>query len=229
MRLWAKFTKKEKLKYLSHLDLVRTFERSFRRSRLPVTFTKGYNPHVKFAFASALPVGTSSTSEYIDIYLDSQLHALDVMNRLNCSLPDGIIVTDIKEVEADFPSLMSLIRGAEYKLTLTEPLIKTEGHINQCIVEMLNKKDVFIDKKTKKGWKKVDLKPLIVSASYKNNYFEIFLKTGSVANATPEQFIQALNDYTDLSLDMDIIDIQRKGLFINNRTELKETPFDYKL
>ena len=72
-RLRARFAKRESLKYISHLDLARTWERVFRRAGLPVVYSQGFNPRPRFQIAAALPVGVTGQSELLDIWLSEPL------------------------------------------------------------------------------------------------------------------------------------------------------------
>jgi radical SAM-linked protein len=69
MRLVIKYTKEERVKYISHLDFLRLVQRAIRRADIPVAYSQGFNPHPRLSFASALAVGVTSEGEYLDIYL----------------------------------------------------------------------------------------------------------------------------------------------------------------
>ena len=73
MRLVVKYTKGEKVKYISHLDFMRLVQRALRRAEIPVAYSKGFNPHPRLSFASALAVGTTSDGEYLDIILEKEM------------------------------------------------------------------------------------------------------------------------------------------------------------
>lgn len=72
MRMALKFAKGSDVKYISHLDLQRAFQRAFRRSGLPIKYSQGFNPHAKISFASALAVGVTSSGEYLDVELEDR-------------------------------------------------------------------------------------------------------------------------------------------------------------
>ena len=96
MKLRLRFKKEGLARFISHLDLMRTFERAFRRAELPIAFSQGFNPRPKMTFASALSVGISSSSEYLDVEFSEDVSASDVALTLNPALLDGIKVTDVK-------------------------------------------------------------------------------------------------------------------------------------
>jgi radical SAM-linked protein len=117
-RLRMTFAKGEPLKYISHLDLTRTWERVFRRARLPVAYSKGFNPRPRFQIAAALPVGVTGSAELLDLWLDETLAPAEVLTRLQPILPPGLEVLDVKEVELRSPSLQSQMRAAEYRVVV---------------------------------------------------------------------------------------------------------------
>jgi radical SAM-linked protein len=88
----AAFCKKGILKYISHLDIVRLFQRAVRRSGLPVTLSKGYTPHYRISFERALKLGVESEEEKIEFSLDVAVEPEEFKKRLNEQLPEGIKV-----------------------------------------------------------------------------------------------------------------------------------------
>ena len=87
-----KFKKTGTSKLLSHLELVGVFTRAIRRARLPIAFSRGYNPHMKISFWHALPVGFESKSEYLNMTLEEKLSCEEILRNLNKELPCGIEV-----------------------------------------------------------------------------------------------------------------------------------------
>jgi len=90
------FSKKGDMKFISHLDLMRLFQRALRRETLPITMTKGFNPHPKFSITKALKLGVESENEEATFYLDSLIEPEEFRQRLNKQLPEGIAIKDAK-------------------------------------------------------------------------------------------------------------------------------------
>ncbi len=90
VKLEARFCKKGTLRYISHLDVLRLFQRSVRRAELPVAISKGYSPHYKIGFGKALRLGLESDGEEIVFLLDKWIEPEEFMARLNKKLPEGI-------------------------------------------------------------------------------------------------------------------------------------------
>jgi radical SAM-linked protein len=117
-RLRLSFAKGEAIKYISHLDLARTWERVFRRAELPLAYSQGFNPRPRFQIAAALPVGVTGQSELLDIWLTDCLPAEEALARLRPVLPAGLDVSAAQEVELQAPSLQSQMRSAGYRVVL---------------------------------------------------------------------------------------------------------------
>ncbi len=98
MKFETIFCKKGILRYISHLDMVRLFQRSIRRAELPVKLSQGYNPHYKISFpGKALKLGIESDRETISFDMERFVPAEDFMHRLNEKLPEGIKVLECKK------------------------------------------------------------------------------------------------------------------------------------
>ena len=112
-RLRIVFAKGERIKYISHLDLVRTWERALRRAGIPLAYSHGFNPRPKMAFAAALPLGLTSRGEVMDLFLTHSLSPSDFARRLKPHLPPGLEILFVEEVALKSPSLQSQVRSAE--------------------------------------------------------------------------------------------------------------------
>jgi radical SAM-linked protein len=114
-RIRVRFAKGDALKYISHLDLTRTWERVFRRASLPIAYSHGFNPRPRFQIAAALPVGVTGESELLDIWLVTARDPADVLTSLQSAVPGGLEVLATEEVALRGPSLQSQTRAADYR------------------------------------------------------------------------------------------------------------------
>lgn len=89
-RLFLSITKGEELRFLGHLDFLRTMERAVMRSEIPVAFSEGFNPHMKLSLDSALGVGVTADPLYLEIKLEEDMSTEEVRERLSRQLPRGI-------------------------------------------------------------------------------------------------------------------------------------------
>jgi len=120
-RLRIRFAKGRGLRYISHLDLARAWERILRRAGLPMDYSRGFNPRPHFQIASGLPLGIIGRAELLDVWLTEPLVPAEVMARLAPVLPADLEVQEVREVEAGAPSLQSQVRAATYRAVIESP------------------------------------------------------------------------------------------------------------
>lgn len=162
MRIIATFTKLEPVKFVSHLDMQRLFQRAFRRAGLPLAYSQGFNPHPLLSFATALSVGYTSECEYFDVILSESIPVSDFMERVNAVLPEAVRIVDAVDAGEFKASLTPLMRSAEYAATLAfDTEVKKETL--EAAVESLLGGEIIVDKKTKGGIKSVDIRPQLIS------------------------------------------------------------------
>lgn len=118
-RLRVAYPKLGRLKYLGHLELIHTVEQVVRRAKLPYAVTQGFSPHMRIAYTSALPVGTSSTAEYFDVYLTELIPAEDALARLQAAAPVDLRPIDAAYVELRRPALTAEINEVRYLLEVS--------------------------------------------------------------------------------------------------------------
>lgn len=118
-RLRITFAKGEEIKYISHLDLMRLWERTLRRARVPLAYSHGFNPRPQIAFAAPLPVGFTSRGEVMDVVLERRISPYKFAKSLVPHLPPGLEVLAVEEAHPKLPSLQSQVRSAEYRVTVS--------------------------------------------------------------------------------------------------------------
>ncbi len=123
-RLRVAYPKLGRLKYLGHLELIHTVEQVVRRAKLPYAVTQGFSPHMRIAYTSALPVGTSSTAEYFDVDLTELIPAEDALARLQDAAPVDLRPIDAAYVELRRPALTAEINKVRYRPALTAEINK---------------------------------------------------------------------------------------------------------
>lgn len=157
--LRLKFKKVGVLKYISHLDLVRTMNKIIVRAGLPLYYSEGFNPKPKMVFAAPLSIGAESVCEYMDLRLTEQIDPDEARARLNLNMTENMQITD-----AYYPDT----KLTDLKWLAYTVCIKTEGAdaelANKC-TELLTGDTLEVEKSTKSGEKTVNIRPLIKSAS----------------------------------------------------------------
>src|ERR1700746_2714376 len=99
--LLVRYAKRGKMRFASHLDVARGFERGVRRADLPIAYSTGFTPHPKISYAGGAPTGVASEAEYLSLALTSRQAETQVRGRLNAALPDGIDVIDVTEATGE--------------------------------------------------------------------------------------------------------------------------------
>lgn len=164
MRIIASFYKHDEVRFVSHLDMQRLFQRAFRRAGLPLSYSKGFNPHPLLSFATALSVGYTSECEYFDVFLDEKIDADEFRSRVNAVLPEGVAVTKAVDAGEMKTSLTTLMRSADYFARLDFDREVTSDELENALASLLTG-EIIVEKKTKGGIKDVDIRPLLISVN----------------------------------------------------------------
>lgn len=164
IRIRIQFTKQGDLRYIGHLDLHHIWQRSIRRAGLKLAYSQGFHPQPKIQLASALPLGFSSRAEVVDIWLEElELTPAALKPKLQNSLPRGITVLDVREVELRAPALQTMGDYAEYEVTLLDEI--PAPLLDEKLATVTEADALPREKKKKKRGKirTYDLRPLILA------------------------------------------------------------------
>jgi radical SAM-linked protein len=112
------FSKGGPLKYTSHLDLARAWERSLRRAGVPLAYSRGFSPRPKLQLAAALPLGHSAEAEMVDVWLEQRMGLEALARALPPALPAGLVVRQVQEVGLRDPALQTQVVASEYRVTV---------------------------------------------------------------------------------------------------------------
>lgn len=212
------FSKTGYAKYVSHLDLLRMFQRAFQRSELPISYSQGFNPHQKISIAFPLPLGTTGTNEYMDIELNEELSFDELISRLNRSLPPDIRISDAKVPVAKTSTLKRALYTMEIEL-------KQEiSDLNVHVTKLFDSEEIVVEKKTKRGISEADIKPSIVSyeildADSRKIQLKLVLSCEDGASLKASVVADAMVKHIK-GFEIDILRINREGLFLENMTEI---------
>jgi radical SAM-linked protein len=158
-RLRIRFSRGEEIKYISHLDLIRLWQRALNRAGIPLTYSKGFNPHPQISMALALAMGVTSEAELMDITLDKFVSPHSFTAAIGRQLPSGITVSGVYNTPLTMPSLQSQVRLAEYTVGLVTE--KTKEVIESAINSLLEKESLPWQHQRDTGPHKYDLRALI--------------------------------------------------------------------
>ena len=190
MRVWIKFAKESPMRFLSHLDLMRVWQRAIRRACLPVAYTAGFNRHPKISFASALAVGVTSEGEYLDIQFTERLDGA-AFERLAETLPHGLKMLAWRQVPESTPALMSLVCAAQWELPLQ---VDESRCVQEAVQKLLAASSLTVERESKKGRKTVDIRPLIYSLAVdeKASCLSMLLASGGESVVRPGEVLKLL-------------------------------------
>nr|HID12681.1 DUF2344 domain-containing protein [Anaerolineae bacterium] len=134
-RLRITFAKGDPIKYTSHLDLARVWERSLRRAEVGLTYSGGFNPRPKLQLAAALPLGHTGEAELLDVWLEEPMPVEDFAKALVSVLPNGLMVSQVRHVRLEEPALQTRVSAAEYRVTVEwdEPAEQVEARIERVL------------------------------------------------------------------------------------------------
>ena len=204
-RLRVKFSRGEQLKFLSHLDLMRLWERAMRRAGISPAYSEGFSPHPRISLAAPLAVGVTSRAELMDIFLEQRIAPEAFMQQIGAQLPAGIEIIEAFAANAVAPSLQSRVRFAEY-----EVIVEAPGYVAELpdkIKDMLAREQFAWHHRRDTGEKYYDLRTLIDDlwlVEQKGDTGKVGMRLRCDASGTgrPEQVIRALGyEGTPLSIE----------------------------
>ncbi len=176
------FSKTDRAKYISHLDLYGVMQRSIKRAKLPVWYTEGYNPRMYVQFMLPLSLGQEGLREAADFRLLEDISHEEITERLNDSLPQ-----DIRIVETSVPVKKNTdIASAEYEITADIDNVK--------FLEFAELEQIITEKKTKRGVSEIDLKPCLLSVET-GEKLVLRLPAGNEFNINPQLVLSAYEKY----------------------------------
>ncbi len=157
-RLRLRYAKRGRLRFTSHRDFSRAFERAVFRARIPMAYSSGFNPHPRISYAGAAPTGSASEAEYLEIGLSRQVDASEVAAALDESLPDGLDVLDV--VVSTGGSLSDRLEASHWRLTLTDV---SRSEVRAAVGSFLHTDQIEVERMTKKGMRRFDCRAAVVS------------------------------------------------------------------
>jgi radical SAM-linked protein len=236
-----KFTKTGPLKFIGHLDVMRYFQKAFRRAELDVEYSQGYSPHQLMSFAAPLGVGLTSDGEYLDV----QLHTSDtqevMIKRINEVMAEDIQVVGYRMLPDDSKNAMSVVAAADYLVSLKDGYeFMDKLSFEQKFNAFMKEDNILIVKKTKKSENEVDIRPSIYHVAFDKEEFneaiskecskdnmietvaEIYhngikvymqLATGSVNNLKPELVMEAFCKYCQIEFNEFAFQVHRLEVY----------------
>lgn len=194
-KIRLKFHKTGRLKFISHLDLMRTVQAAILRAKIPIYYTEGFNPHPKMVFALPVALGDESVCEYLDIRLNEPMEPEALLTALNAQFPPELRFVECyaRESEHDFHEICTAL----YRFTFRET--------DRAAVAAAMEGELPVVKKSKKGMVEVDLRPNVVEYRFEDVadgfVMEAKLNAGEFNFVNPENLVKALREKTGLPID----------------------------
>ncbi|MFJ3924052.1 TIGR03936 family radical SAM-associated protein [Streptomyces sp. NPDC090022] len=157
-RIRLRYTKRGRLRFTSHRDFQRAFERALRRAEVPMAYSAGFTPHPKVSYANAAPTGTGSEAEYLEIALTASRDPEKLRQLLDESLPDGLDIVDAVEVRTS--GLADRLTASVWELRLEGVELAEAGRAAETF---LTAETVEVRRKTKNGIRTFDTREAVVS------------------------------------------------------------------
>jgi radical SAM-linked protein len=194
-RLRIRFSRGEELKYISHLDLMRLWQRALNRAGIALAYSEGFNPHPRMSLAAPLALGVTSEAELMDIVLAKFVTPHTFTAAVGRQLPRGIAIQQIYNTPLTMPSLQSQLRLAEYTVGVATE--KDQPEIETAIADLLKKESLPWQHQRDTGPHKYDLRALIDDLwliDWRDGVCNIGmrLRSDSSGSGRPEQVAAAL-------------------------------------
>ena len=199
MRIQVKFIKQGSLRFISHHNLMKLFERAIRRAGISVKMSEGYNPRPKIAYPLALPVGIKGIDEKLEIELCEQMEVSELETRLKKQLPENMQITSVEPITSKVKSTVK---------DVTYVVIPKNGKMPEAGItdELLSKNDVIIQRKGKN--RAFNIRPSIERIKTDSQSIDLDLKMTPEGMARPEEVLLHLG--LKAGKDYEISEIVRK-------------------
>ena len=228
MKIRIKFRKTGIMKFIGHLDVMRYFQKAIRRADVEICYSGGFSPHQIMSFAAPLGVGITSNGEYVDIEVHSTGTTAEMLERLNAVMAEGFEIAEYKLLPDTAANAMSSVAAADYTLTFRpgyEPEEESAEEWFKKLTAFFDQPQVMVLKKTKKGEKEMDLKPLIYDlgaiAGNDAAQAQLFMKisTGSASNIKPELLLDAYYEALGKERSPFAFMVQREEVYADQASE----------
>ncbi|WP_297418957.1 TIGR03936 family radical SAM-associated protein [Clostridium sp.] len=226
MRYLTKFTKEENIKFISHLDVLKTIQKNIRRAELPIEYSQGFNPHMNTSIAQPLSVGVYSSGEYMDMVLTTEMDEKEIVDKLNKTSPSGIKYISALAIpytigEKKVPQAMALIDAARYTIKIKYSEV---SNLEEEVNKLLEISEWNTIKKSKKGEREINIRPLVKEFSFwiKDEFLILnaVINTGSREHLSADLLVSYIQEKTSNALLDSFVNIKREEMYFYKNNKL---------
>ena len=200
-KLRIRYAKRGRLRFTSHRDFSRAFERAIFRARVPMAYSSGFNPHPRISYAGAAPTGSASEAEYLEIGLAEVVDPDAIRAQLEEALPDGLDVLEV--VESPGGSLADLLEASRWRIGLSAD----HAMVTDAVARFLAADEVLVERMTKKGMREFDARGAVLAlvvepaddAETGRTSIDVVLRHGTPA-VRPDDVLRGLEAVAGLSV-----------------------------
>jgi radical SAM-linked protein len=208
-RVRLRYAKRGRLRFSSHRDFARAFERALRRADVPMGYSQGFTPHPKISYLGAAPTGVASEAEYVEIGLATRVDVEQLRAMIDAVLPDGLDI--VEAVEATTSGFADRMQASQWRLELTGvgPAVLTAA-----VAAFLATSECFVERLTKDGRRQLDARAAVLSASVlpvvsrgdqvpevERAILELAIRQ-VIPTVRPDDVLEALRSVAGLALDV---------------------------
>lgn len=220
MKIRIKFAKEGTMKFIGHLDVMRYFQKVMRRADVDIRYSEGFSPHQIMSFASPLGVGMESRGEYVDIEVLSTDSSEEMLRRINGAMTEGVEALSYRLLPDTAANAMSLVAAADYTLRFREGYEPEDpASFIRGLTDFLKQEQILVMKKTKKGEKEVNIRPMIYEMEADEEKIFLKIAAGSAANLKPDVLIRAYMESLGETMADFALMITRNELYADNGSE----------
>ena len=214
MKVRIKFSKHGPMKFIGHLDIMRYFQKAMRRADVAICYSGGVSPHPTMSFAAPLGVGITSNGEYLDIETEDTEDLSTMKDRLNQVMVEGVEIKSVRRLPDSAANAMSIVAAADYTVVFRQGYEPedTAGWM-KGVEEFYRQDHILITKKTKKGQKELDLKPLVYEIRAEGERLFLTISTGSSENIKPELVLDAYYQHLGQERPQFAFQVQREEVY----------------
>ena len=195
-RLRIRYAKRGRLRFSSHRDFSRAFERAIFRAHVPMAYSSGFNPHPRISYAGAAPTGSASEAEFLEIGLAQVVDPAEIHAALLEALPDGLDVVEV--VESPGGALADQLEASRWQIDIEAPLTEVAA----AVAAFLAAESVLVERMTKKGLREFDCRAAVLSLAAlegeRGARLDLVLRHG-VPAVRPDDVLSGLARTSDLA------------------------------